>query len=137
MTMAPKDTGGYWRERSISAQAGGGNAKTHLMFSAEWTKSQPLWQRDTAYDNSYYGTASYAGIINSGGSYYMLAPGLNAPTNTTPTTVANLVAQGKISWDGRTDIGLPVGSGTYYTRLECVAPAGAAASDTRTTTATS
>jgi iron complex outermembrane receptor protein len=94
MTMAPKDTGGYWRERSISAQAGGGNAKTHLMFSAEWTKSQPLWQRDTAYDNPYYGTASYAGIINSGGSYYMLAPGLNAPTNTTPTTVANLVAQG-------------------------------------------
>ena len=46
MTMAPKDTGGYWRERSISAVAGVGDAKTHLMFSVEWTKSQPLWERD-------------------------------------------------------------------------------------------
>ena len=46
MTMAPKDTGGYWRERSISAMAGVGDAKTHLMFSAEWTKSQPIWERD-------------------------------------------------------------------------------------------
>ena len=95
MTMAPKDTGGYWRERSISAVAGVGDAKTHLMFSVEWTKSQPLWERDTAYDNPYFGTSSYPGIINSsGGVFYQLAPGLNAPTNTTPTTVANLVAQG-------------------------------------------
>jgi iron complex outermembrane receptor protein len=94
MTMAPKDTGGYWRERSISATAGVGDAKTHLMFSAEWSKSQPLWQRDTSYDNPYFGTASIPGIINSGASYYQLKPGLNAPTNTTPTTVANLVAQG-------------------------------------------
>jgi iron complex outermembrane recepter protein len=65
------------------------------MFSVEWTKSQPLWERDTAYDNPYYGTSSYPGIINSSaGVFYQLAPGLNAPTNTTPTSVANLVAQG-------------------------------------------
>ena len=95
MTMAPKDTGGYWRERSVSFTAGTGDAKTRLMFAGEWAKSQPLWERDTAYDNPYYGTSSYPGIINDSlGNFYQLKPGLNAPTNTTPTTVANLVAQG-------------------------------------------
>jgi iron complex outermembrane receptor protein len=94
MTMAPKDTGGYWRERSISAVAGVGDAKTHLMFSVEWSKSQPLWERDISYDNPYYGTASIPGIINKGSSYYELAPGLNAPTNATPASVASLVTQG-------------------------------------------
>ncbi len=95
MTMAPKDTAGYWRERSISAIAGAGDAKTHLMFTVEWSKSQPLWERDLAVDNPYYGTSSYPGIINSPtGVFYQLKPGLNAPTNATPTTVANLVSQG-------------------------------------------
>ena len=94
-TMAPKDTGGYWRERSVSAVAGAGDAKTHLMFAVEWSKSQPLWERDISYDNPYYGTSSYPGIVNSPtGTYYQLAPGLNAPTNTTPMTMAQLVAAG-------------------------------------------
>ena len=95
LTMAPKDTGGYWRERSVAITGGAADGKTHLMFSAEWTKSDPLWEREIAYDNPYYGTSSYPGVINDGaGNFYRLASGLNAPTNTTPTTVANLVAQG-------------------------------------------
>jgi iron complex outermembrane recepter protein len=95
MTMTPKDTGGYWRERSIYAVAGGGNAKTHLMFTAEWSKSQPLWERDVSYDNPYYGTASYPGVINdASGNFYRLKPGLNAPTNSAPMTLDQLVAAG-------------------------------------------
>ncbi len=95
MTMTPKDTGGYWRSRSIYAVAGGGNAKTHLMFTAEWTKSQPLWERDVSYDNPYYGTASYPGVINdASGNFYRLKAGLNAPPNTTPMTLDQLVAAG-------------------------------------------
>ena len=95
MTMTPKDTGGYWRERSIYAVAGGGNARTHLMFTAEWTKSQPLWERDVSYDNPYYGTASYPGVISdSNGNFYRLKAGLNTPPNTTPMTLAALVAAG-------------------------------------------
>jgi len=75
MAMTPKDTSGYLRERSIYAVAGGGNAKTHLMFTAEWTKQQPLWERDVSYDNPYYGTASYPGVIStSTGLFYRLAP---------------------------------------------------------------
>lgn len=93
--MAPNDTGGYWRERSASAMIGAGNAKTQLMVALEWTKSAPLWERDLGVDNPYYGTSSYPGIVNSpSGTYYQLAAGLNAPTNTTPTSMANLVAQG-------------------------------------------
>lgn len=93
MSMAPKDTGGYMRSRSIAAVAGGGDAKTHLMFAAEWTKSQPLWERDVAYDNPYYGTATYPGIINTRSAYYQLKPGLNAPPPG-PNTIDQLVAQG-------------------------------------------
>lgn len=94
MTMAPKDTGGYWRSRSVAAVAGGGDAKTHLMFAAEWTKSQPLWERDIAYDNPYYGTGSYPGMINdSGGNFYQLKAGLNTPPPG-PNTLASLVTQG-------------------------------------------
>ena len=94
-TAAPKSAnGGYWREKSLAMVGGASDAKTHLMFSAEWSKSQPLWERDVSYDNPYFGTSSYPGIVSQGGNFYTLAAGLNAPTNTTPTTMANLVAQG-------------------------------------------
>jgi iron complex outermembrane receptor protein len=95
MSMAPNDTGGYQRERSVSAVAGAGNANTQLTFSAEWTKQQPLWERDLSADNPFFGTSSYPGVLNDAlGNFYRLAPGLNAPPATTPTTLANLVAAG-------------------------------------------
>jgi len=97
-TMAPKDTGGYWRERSVSTVVGAGNAKTHLMFTAEWTKQQPIWERDVNYDNQYFGTTTYAGNVSGGGGYYQLAAGLNAPPVANGEgglpTMAQLVAQG-------------------------------------------
>lgn len=94
-TAAPKDTSGYWLERSVGVTAGGGNVRTHLMVAAEWTKSQPLWERDVASDQTGYGTANYPGVINDSlGNFYRLAPGLNAPENSTRTSLANLVAQG-------------------------------------------
>jgi len=96
-TEAPNATGGYWRERSVSAMVGAGDAKTHLVFSAEWTKSDPIWERDVSYDNQFFGTLTYPGVVTGGGQYYKLAPGLNAPPPVGeggPTTMANLVAQG-------------------------------------------
>ncbi len=92
-TQAANDTGGYWRQRSASVTVGAGDAKTNVMFSAEWTKSDPLWERDVAYDNAYFGTTSYAGVINQGSNYYTLAPGLNAPP-AGPNSLAQLVALG-------------------------------------------
>ncbi|HTL68442.1 MAG TPA: TonB-dependent receptor [Lacunisphaera sp.] len=93
-TMAPNDTGGYWRQRSVSAQAGAGDEKTHLMMSFEWSQNAPLWERDVSYDNPSYGTSSYPGIISKGSAFYTLKTGLNKPSNTTPDSVANLVAAG-------------------------------------------
>jgi iron complex outermembrane receptor protein len=94
-TAAPKSAnGGYWREKSFSIMGGVSNDKTHVMFSAEWSHSQPLWERDISYDNPSFGTSSYPGIVSSGSNFYTLAAGLNKPTNTTPTTMADLVAQG-------------------------------------------
>ncbi|HVT72694.1 MAG TPA: TonB-dependent receptor, partial [Lacunisphaera sp.] len=93
-TMAPNDTGGYWRQRSVSAVAGAGDEKTHLMMSFEWSQNAPLWERDVAYDQTYYGTSSYPGIISKGSDFYTLKAGLNAPSNATPDSVANLVAAG-------------------------------------------
>jgi iron complex outermembrane receptor protein len=90
---APNDTGGYWRERSASVVVGAGDAKTNVMFSAEWTKQDPLWERDVAYDNQYFGTATYPGVISQSGHYYTLNPSLNAPP-VGPNSLANLVAAG-------------------------------------------
>ncbi len=93
-TMAPKDTGGNWTQKSLSVVAGGGNQKTHVTVSAEWSQNDPLWERETTYDNPYYGTGSYPGVINDGaGQFYRLKDGLNAPP-AGPNSLADLVAQG-------------------------------------------
>jgi iron complex outermembrane receptor protein len=93
--VSKNDTGGYYKERGVSAVAGASDKNTHIMVAAEWTKSDPLYERDFNYTNPSYGTSSYPGIVNdSAGNFYQLKPGLNAPPNTTPTTFANLVAQG-------------------------------------------
>ncbi|HVU18043.1 MAG TPA: TonB-dependent receptor [Candidatus Didemnitutus sp.] len=93
-TEAPNDTGGYWRSRSAYTMVGASNAKTNVTVAAEWTKTDPIWERDVAYDNQYFGTASYPGVINDpSGNFYRLKDGLNAPP-TTPTPVATLIANG-------------------------------------------
>ncbi|HVU18068.1 MAG TPA: TonB-dependent receptor [Candidatus Didemnitutus sp.] len=92
-TEAPNSTGGYWRERSASVVVGAGNAKTNVMFAAEWTKQDPLWERDVSYDNPSFGTATYPGVISQSGSYYTLNPSLNAPP-AGPNSLADLVAAG-------------------------------------------
>jgi len=93
-TAAPKDTGGNWTSKSVSVIAGAGDAKTHLTFSAEWSQNDPLWEREVSYDNPYYGTASYPGVINdASGNFYRLKEGLNAPP-VGPNSIADLVAAG-------------------------------------------
>jgi len=93
-TAAPKDTGGNWTQKSVAVVAGANDAKTHLTFSAEWSQNDPLWQRETSYDNPYYGTASYPGVINdAAGKFYRLKEGLNAPP-VGPNSIADLVAAG-------------------------------------------
>jgi iron complex outermembrane receptor protein len=93
--MSKNDSGGYYRERGVSAVGGASDKNTHILIAAEWVKSDPLYEKDFNYTNPFYGTSSYPGIVNnSAGQFYQLKAGLNAPPSGTPTTFANLVAQG-------------------------------------------
>jgi iron complex outermembrane receptor protein len=92
-TKSDKD-GAMHRERSGHIVGGVSNGKTSLTFSAEWTKNDPLLERDYNYTSPVFLTPSYPGVITaSNGQYYRLNPSLNAPP-TAPTTIANLVAAG-------------------------------------------
>jgi iron complex outermembrane receptor protein len=87
-------SGAMHRERSGHIVGGASNGKTSLTFSAEWTKNDPLFERDYNYTSPVFLTASYPGVINDRfGQFYRLNPTLNAPP-ATPTTIANLVAAG-------------------------------------------
>lgn len=91
-------TGALYRDRMVSLVAGAANGRTAITVSAEWSKSDPLWEKDYNYTSPSYGSISYPGIINvadaNGDShYYQLNPSLNAPPST-PAAIADLVAAG-------------------------------------------
>ena len=95
-TLAPNDTNGYWRAYSTSFAFGAGTDKTNVLITGEWSKTAPIWERDVAYDNVYYGTSSVPGNINDGtGQFYRLKAGLNGiPAANAGMTLAQLVAAG-------------------------------------------
>ncbi|MBI2512398.1 MAG: TonB-dependent receptor [Opitutae bacterium] len=87
---------GHYEQRSFSVVGGGGSDKTNVTFSAEYTQSDPLFQKDREFSNPSYGTASFGGVVNTRtvpNKYYVLKPGLNAPP-AGHTDLATLVAQG-------------------------------------------
>ena len=93
--ISQNDTGGYYRERAASFVTGASFKGTSLMVATEWSKADPLYERNFRYTNPSYGTVTYGGVLNDAdGNFYQLKPGLNAPTNTTPESLATLVAQG-------------------------------------------
>ena len=95
-STAKKDNGGSWNEKSVGAIVGTGNDKTSVLFTAEWSKSAPLWARDMVYSNNPINTASLPGIIGPvSGQYYQLASGLNTiPAANAGQNLAQLVAAG-------------------------------------------
>lgn len=87
---------GKYAERSFSVVGGGASDKTSVTFSAEYTESDPVFNKDREFSNPTYGTASFGGVINTRTNpnvYYILKPGLNAPP-AGHTDLATLVAQG-------------------------------------------
>lgn len=89
---------GHYEQRSFSVVGGGGSDKTNVTFSAEYTQTDPLFQKDREFSNPSYGTASFAGVVNTRPpvtptQFYVLKPGLNAPPSG-HTDLATLVAQG-------------------------------------------
>ena len=104
-STAKKDNGGQWNQKSVGMIVGTGTDKTNVMFTAEWSKSDPLWARDMTYSNNPINTASLPGIVGpfdidgTGGAtasgYYQLATNLNTiPDANKGQTLAQLVAAG-------------------------------------------
>src|SRR4051812_46967373 len=88
-------TGAMYRDRVARLIAGASTEKTNVTMSLEWSKSDPLYEKDYNYTGPVFLTSSYAGIINTAaGQFYKLNPSLNAPPAGAPTTIANLVAAG-------------------------------------------
>ncbi len=84
-----------YRDRVAHIVAGASNGKTNITISAEYSKSDPLYEKDYNYTSPVYLTVKYPGVINDAdGNFYKLNPGLNAPPAGPPTTLANLVTQG-------------------------------------------
>jgi len=87
------DNSGNWSERSVHAVGGVSNGKTNVTMSAEWSKSDPLYQYERSFSSPIYGTPTYAGVINLGSVYYLLNPSLSSPP-TGHQSIADLVAAG-------------------------------------------
>jgi iron complex outermembrane receptor protein len=89
---------GHYAERSFSLVGGTGSGPTEITFSAEYTHSDPLPQYQRDFANPSYGTATFAGVINTRTpntvpQFYVLNPSLNAPPPG-HTPLATLVAAG-------------------------------------------
>ncbi|MCM2274899.1 MAG: TonB-dependent receptor [Candidatus Didemnitutus sp.] len=94
-SMGDTDNGGQWSQKSVGAVVGAGNDKTNLLFTAEWSKSDPIWARDMTYADNPVNTASLPGILVLSGVYYQLADGLNTiPAANQGQTLAQLVTAG-------------------------------------------
>lgn len=88
---------GHYEQRSFSVVGGASTDKTAITVSAEYTSTDPLFQYERDFSNPSYGTASFAGIVNTRPpvalQFYVLNPSLNAPP-AGHTALADLVAQG-------------------------------------------
>lgn len=109
---------GHTERRAFSVVGGGSSDKTSITFSAEYTQSDPLFQKDREFSNPSYGTASFGGIINtrppvSPTQYYVLNPSLNAPP-AGHTDLATLVAQGVYIPVNSTNLILGLGNEQKY-----------------------
>ncbi|MBA4136312.1 MAG: hypothetical protein C0518_03230 [Opitutus sp.] len=88
-------TGAMYRDRSVRLVGGSSTDKTGVTISAEWTRSDPLYERDYNYTSPVYLTASYPGVVNdASGNFYRLNSTLNAPPSGPAQTLAQWAAQG-------------------------------------------
>ena len=86
---------GHTAERSAYVVGGVSNGKTSMTLSAEFVKQDPIFNYERSYSDPTYGTPTFAGSVNIGGSFYYLDPTKNAPATTVGGLApAALVANG-------------------------------------------
>ena len=88
------DAGGYSARRAY-ATMGAGNDKTQLTVTAEWRKTDPLYQFERPWGLNQFRTPTFAGVVTPDGvNLYYLNPSLNAPPLNTDMSLADLLAAG-------------------------------------------
>ncbi len=95
-TWAPNLQSGHYSERNAYVTGGVSNGTTSITISAEWAKSDPLYQYQVSTSQFTVGTTNYPGVINTPGVYYLLNPSLAAPP-AGHLPIAALVAAGVYS----------------------------------------
>src|SRR6478736_224541 len=86
---------GHAAEISAHIVGGVSNGKTSMTISAEWYKVDPIFAYQRPYSAVTYGTPTFPGSVNIGGSYYYLNESLASPPVTPGgMTAAELVAAG-------------------------------------------
>ncbi len=84
-----------WASRSAYVTAGGGTDRTQVTVSAEWRRTDPLFQYERPWGLGQFRTPSFAGVITPDAvNFYYLNPSLNAPPQNLDLSIAQLVAQG-------------------------------------------
>jgi iron complex outermembrane receptor protein len=89
---------GHYENKSAYIVGGVSSGKTSITISSEYSKYTPImnWQRP--YSAVTYGTPTFPGSVNIGGSYYYLDPSITTPTVAPGgTSAAGLVAAGTYS----------------------------------------
>jgi iron complex outermembrane receptor protein len=89
---------GHQASRSAYLVGGVSNDKTSITISSEWTKEDPIFAYERPYSAQTFGTPSFAGSVNIGGSFYLLNPAQTASAVAVGgTSAAGLVAAGTYS----------------------------------------
>lgn len=103
-----------WSVRGANFTVGAGNGRTNVTVSGTWSRQDPLWQFEREYSNPQYGTATFGGVINFGGNFFVLNPSLSAPpVGAVKPTVAFPMAASPVAPGGAPYFGA-VGSNAVY-----------------------
>jgi len=93
------DDRGQYTERSYYATLGAGTEDTHVTFSTEWAKNDPIYQIDRSWSRGQFRSPTFAGSVNyvdaaGNAQFFYLNPNLNAPPKNLDLTPAQIVAAG-------------------------------------------
>ena len=93
------------QDQRYSAIFGLGDAKTHVVVGAEYVEQQPIFNRERDFSQPSFGTSTFAGVVRTATSRYILNPGLNSPVDTNPANPGVLTTPPALAAGTYTPIG--------------------------------
>ncbi|MBA4138738.1 MAG: hypothetical protein C0518_15640 [Opitutus sp.] len=85
------DNDGKYAERKFSLTGDVSNGKSSITISAEWAKTDPLFQYDRKFSAESYGTPTFGGVVNDDvtGQFYVLNRKATTTSRTTPRAASS------------------------------------------------